>query len=373
MEVPWALPDIGSNELSEVTDCVESTWVTMGPRVSELEEKLADYIDVNHAIAVNSGTAALDVALKSLEIDPQDEVIVPAMTYIATANAVRYQHANPVFADINSTTYTLDPESVRQQLSEDSSAILPIDYGGQCADYEHLQRIAEEEDIALIGDAAESLSASYDGEMAGSLADISVTSFHAAKLMTSVEGGMIFTDDAKLAERCRIIRNQGEHPEKKYHHQELGHNYRLSDLHAAVGLAQFDRLDEIIDQRETIAEFYMEHLQPISDQIVLPTVSPQNEHAWFLFSILSESRDLIRKHLNEHGISTRVTWPLPAHKQPVYSDQHGDETYPISESFANGVLSLPMYHSMNEEEMKYVVERLIEAVDAYVDDKYELE
>lgn len=373
MDIPWALPHIGDEELEEVVDCVESTWVTMGPRVEEFEEKLSNYVGVDHAIAVNSGTAALDVALKALEIDSDEEVVVPTMTYIATANAVKYQYATPAFADIDPQTYNLDPAAAESKITTDTAALLPIDYGGQCADYDRLGEIADQNNLHLVGDAAESLSAKQNGKMAGSLADISITSFHAAKLMTSVEGGMVFTDRGDLAKKCRVIRSQGEDPDAKYHHPELGHNYRMSDLHASIGLAQFSRINEIIEKRTEIAEYYNEHLAPLADDIVLPSVKDKNEHAWFLYSILTENRDQVQEHLEENGVGTRAPWPVPAHEQPVFEEEYGDESYPIAERFCDGVLSLPMYHQMDHEEMKYVVETVREAVDLYVEEKYDLE
>jgi len=373
MDIPWALPYIAEEEVEEVYECVESTWVTMGPRVERFEKELADFVGVDHAIAVNSGTAAIDVALKALGITPDDEVVLPAMTYIATANAVRYQHATPVLADIDANTYNMDPEQAAENITEDTAALLPIDYGGQCADYDRFRDLADEHDLHLVADAAESLTAEQNGRRSGSLADISITSFHAAKLVTTVEGGMVFTDVDELAEQCRIIRSQGEDPEAKYHHLRLGHNYRMSDLHASVGIAQYDRIDDIIEKRGEIARYYNDHLEPLSDEIVLPSVADKNEHAWFLYSILTENRDEVQSYLDDNGVGTRVTWPLPVHDQPMYREEFRGESYPRSERFGDGVLSLPIYHGMTTDERKYVVERVHEAVDRYVEDRYELE
>lgn len=366
MDVPWALPHIGDKEYEEVSDCVESTWVTEGARVEKFEERLSEYVGVDHAIAVNSGTAALDVALKAIGIEPDDEVIVPAMTYIATANSVSYQHADPVLVDIDPVTYNIDPGKIEENITDNTAALLPIDYGGQCADYDRLGDIASKHDLALIGDCAESLSASRNGKMAGSHADISITSFHAAKLMTSVEGGMVFTDDEDLAERARIIHNQGEDPDEKYRHPVVGHNYRMSDLHASVGLAQFERLDEIVEQRQFIADYYNEHLSDLDGQIKRPTVPPANDHAWFLYSILVENRDDVQDYLENEGIGTRATWPYAVHQQPAYEDQFSSENYPVAERFADQVLSLPMYHDMGEDELEYVIEKVHEAVETHV-------
>lgn len=372
MNVPWAVPDIGRAETEEVTETIESTWITMGDRVENFEDRLCKFIGVDHAIGVTSGTAALDVALKAIGIEANDRVILPAMTYIATANAVRYQHAAPVLADISPETYNIDPNAVRDRISQDTDAILPIDYGGQTADYEALRSLADKHDIALVADCAESFSAAYDGEMAGSLADVSITSFHAAKMLTTAEGGMVFTDDDEIARRCRIIRNQGEDPQKKYRHIELGHNYRMSDLHAAVGLAQLERVHEFAETRERIAGLYTSRLGEYSDRIKLPSPVTDTDHSWFLYSIVLENREKVRQYLDERGVGTRVTWPIPVHQQPIYASQYADQSYPVAERFSDGVLSLPMHNQLTIEEADYVADTLVEAIDKYVDSEYEL-
>lgn len=365
MDIPWAQPYISGEELEKVTDCFKSGWLSMGSKVEKFEQSLAEYVGVSGAIAVNSGTSALDVALKAIGVEPRDEVIIPAMTYIATANAVKYQHAKPVLADIKLDTYNVDPEAVREKITEDTKAILPIDYGGQCADYDALQDIADDNDLYLVGDTAEGLSAEQNGRKAGALADISITSFHAAKLITSVEGGMIFTDDPELERRCRILLNQGEDPNQKYNHVMLGHNYRMSDLHASVGLAQFNKLEEISKKRKEIATIYTELLQDYSDAITIPQVKPKNDHAWFLYSILISERDQIQADLKENGIDTRITWPKAVHQQPLYENTYPGQSYPNSEEFANKVLSLPMYHEMSKEKQEYIAQHLLNSLEVH--------
>lgn len=372
MDVSWAVPDIGEEETAAVEETVESTWVTMGDKVREFEERLGEYVGVEHAIAVNSGTAALDVALKAVGVGPEDDVLVPAMTYIATANAVRYQHANPVFADIGPTDYNLDPARVHERITADTTALLPIDYGGQCADYDALRTIAEEHDVSLVADCAESFSATYDGERAGSLADVSTTSFHAAKMLTTAEGGMVFTDDGEIARRCRIVRDQGEDPDERYRHVELGHNYRMSDMHAALGLAQLERMDSFIERRERVAAYYDERLCDETDLIRLPADLDGRENSWFLYPIVTENRERVQQYLAEHGIETRVTWPIPVHQQPIYEDEHGQETYGVAERFADGVLSLPMHNRLTMEQAEHVVDTLTDAVDRFVSEPYDL-
>ena len=362
MRVPWAKPYIGEEELDEVVDSIKSTWVTMGPKVKKLEEGLSGYLGVKHAIAVNSGTAALDVALKALDVKPGDEVIIPAMTYIATANAVLYQHAKPVLADINPDTYTIDPEDVSRKITNKTKCIMPIDYGGQGADYDALMRIAEEHADHLVVDGAASIGGEYKGRKLCSFGKIAITSFHAAKIMTTVEGGMVFTNDDELVRRSQIIRNQGEDPQKKYYHTLLGHNYRMTDLHAAIGLAQFRRLADILRKRADLAEYYSKNLQDCADVIKLPYVAPYNKHAWFLYTILVDNCDAVEEYCKSKGIDLRRSWPIPIHKQPIYRDIIGNTSYPVAEKVSARVLNLPMYYTMIQEEQNYVIKHLKDAV-----------
>ncbi|MFC1992234.1 DegT/DnrJ/EryC1/StrS family aminotransferase [Chloroflexota bacterium] len=362
MRVPWAMPYMGKEELDEVVDTIKSTWVTMGPKAKRLENEISNYFGVKHGIAVNSGTAALDVALKMIGIQAGDEVIIPAMTYIATANAILYQHARPVLADIDRNTYTIDPEDVLKRITNKTKCIMPIDYGGQGADYDALTRIAEEQGVHLVVDGAQSIGGEYKGRKLCSFGEISTASFHAAKVITSIEGGMVFTDNDELANRARIIRNQGEDPQKKYHHTFLGHNYRMTDLHAAVGLAQFKRLDDIIRKRASMAEYYTQNLQDYADIISLPYVAPHNKHAWFLYAILVNDCDKVEAYLRSKGVDTRRSWPLPIHKQPIYHDIFSNASYPVAEEVSQRILNLPMYYAMTREEQDYVIKHLKDAV-----------
>lgn len=361
-KIPWALPFIGEEEENEVADTVRSTWVTMGPKVERLEREVAAYIGVKHAVAVSSGTAALDVALKALGIGPGDEVIVPALTYIATANAVMYQHATPVLADIDPRTFNIDPNDVMKRITPKTKCIVPIDYGGQAADYEALIDIAEKYGLLIVEDGAESLGGQHKGRKLCSFGAVSTVSFHAAKVITSVEGGMVLTDDPHLAERARIIRNQGEDPVNKYCHTLLGHNYRMTDLHAAIGIAQFRRLDDVLRKRAEIADYYTEQLRELEGIITLPYVDAANRHAWFFYPVLVKNREVIVQYLAEKGIDTRIAWPLPIHKQPIYRNLLGQVHCPVAERIADSILNLPLYYEMTEEELRYVVIHFKDAV-----------
>ncbi|MGH2683830.1 MAG: aminotransferase class I/II-fold pyridoxal phosphate-dependent enzyme [Actinomycetota bacterium] len=360
--IPFAVPNLGEEEECEVVDAFRSTWLSMGPRVRAFEEQVASYLGTKHAIAVNSGTAALDVALKVLGIRPGDEVIIPAFTYIATANAVLYQHAVPVFADIDPRTFNIDPNEVVERITAKTKCLISIDYGGHSADYDALRRITEEHGIYLLQDGAHSIGADYKGQKLCTLGAINTISFHAAKVVTSIEGGMIITDDDDFASAARIIRNQGEDPAKKYHHVLLGHNYRMTDLHAAIGLRQFARLSDLLKKRKEVADYYTRQLNELRGAVTIPHVEPEITHAWFFYPILVNNRDEVVHYLKSKGIDTRIAWPLPVNKQPVYAPTHGHLHYPVTEAVSSRILNLPIYPEMTDRDLDYVIIHLKDAI-----------
>lgn len=362
MKVPWAKLHLTDDETNEVLSVMKSGWLSQGPKVKAFEQQMASFVGTKNTIAVNNGTSALDIALKVLEIKPGDEVIVPGSTYIATSNAVLYQHAVPVFADIESRTYNIDPADVRRKITKKTKAIIVIDYGGQAADYAELSKIAKEHGLYLIEDGAPGLGGIYKGRKLCSFGDIATTSFHIAKVFSSIEGGMIFTDNDKYAEKCRIIRSQGEDPNQKYNFPLLGHNYRMSDLHAAIGLAQTtpDRMSSVLGWRMKSAEYYTSKLKSL-DGVVLPYVASENVHAWFLYPILISNRDKVRAHLLERGIETNVSWPRPVYAQEPYREFRKD-ICPVAEDFSKRVLCLPMFYGLTQAEQDHVVASLTEAL-----------
>tara|TARA_Y100000310_G_scaffold316318_1_gene367879 strand:- start:14523 stop:15632 length:1110 start_codon:yes stop_codon:yes gene_type:complete len=360
MKIPWAKPYLGEEELNEVIDTIKSTWISKGPKVEKFEEIVKNLIGVKHCIAVNSGTAALDVALKVINIKPGDEIIVPAFTYIASANSILYQHATPVFAEIDKKTFTIDLEDVRKKITGKTKAIIAVDYAGQGPDYEKLKQIVQGTNIKIIEDAAPGFGGKQKGKMLCGFGDIGITSFHTAKIFTSCEGGMLFTDNDDYAREARIVLNQGEDPNKKYHHPRLGHNYRMSDVHASIGIAQLNRFEQVLNKRERLAENYTQGLSVISDKITLPYIEMGNKHAWFLYPILLENRDLVKEELNKRGIGAIVSWPLTIYQQPYF--EKFKTICPIAEETTKKILCLPLYYEMDQEEQNYVIENLIEIV-----------
>ncbi len=360
MQIPWVKPTFGEAELNEVVSVMKSGWLTQGKKVKDFENQLADYVGVKHAVAVNSGTAALDVAFKAMEIGPGDEVIVPAMAYMATVNAVLFQHATPVFADIDPDTFNLCPKAIEKKITSKTKAIACIDYAGQSVDYDGLRKLTNKYGIKLIEDGAAALGGFFNNKKLCSMGDVSITSFHMAKTFSTIEGGMVFTDSDDYAHKARMIRSQGESPINKYCHCVLGHNYRMTELHAALGLVQTkpDRIESIIGVKRKIADCYLQKLGGCSE-IKLPYVGKNCGHAWFLFPVLVNNRDSVRLMLSRKGIETNISWPMPAY-ETVYCKKYFQELCPVTEDVTKRVLCLPIFHSMQQVEQDYVIETLLE-------------
>ncbi|MBP1467046.1 DegT/DnrJ/EryC1/StrS aminotransferase family protein [Candidatus Chloroploca sp. M-50] len=360
VRIPWARPAFGEAEIASAVAALHSNWLTMGPRVAAFEQQLAALAGRRYAVAVSSGTAALDLALAALGIGPGDEVIVPAMAYIAAPNAVSYQGARLVLADVDPKTWTLDPADVVRRITPATRAMLSLDYGGAPAHHEALTTLAEAHGLALVVDAAESLGACFKQRQTVAYGQVAITSFHMVKILTSIEGGMIFTDDQALAERVRLLRNQGEDPQQKYCHLAIGNNYRLSDLHAAIGLAQIPQLEARLTERARLAARYQAHLAHLPIQ--LPCLLPGATSTWFLYSVLVPNRDDVQAALASCGIETRVSWPLPVHRQPCYQALVSCSRFPVAEHMAAHVLSLPLYVGMRDDEQDEVCAALEDAL-----------
>jgi len=352
-EVPWARPYFDTAESDAVNRTLATGWLSQGRNVEALEERLRELTGASFAIAVSSGTAALDVALKLMNVEPGDEILVPAFAYIASVNCVLYQGATPVFVDVDRDTYNMSAESARERITPKSKGMVVIDYAGQAAGWDELRSLAVEHGLFLVEDAAPALGGRYRGRALGTIGDVGITSFHTAKTFTTVEGGMLFVHDAGLEARARRIRSHGESPDTKYRHLELGHNYRMTDLHAAVGLAQLTRYSDVLADRAKAADHYSEHLQQLKGLIV-PKVLPENDHAWFLYAILVDQRDQVRERLAEMGIGTNVSWPYAAYKQP-YLERYYSGPCPVTEEICRKVLCLPMYYGITPPQLDHVI------------------
>ena len=362
IKIPWAKPEIGAEELDAVTQVFKSDWLTTGKRVKALEEKLSDFLDIKHSIAVSNGTDAIDVVLKTIGVKAGDEVIIPASSYIATASAVSYQNAIPVFVDIDPKSMNINPAKVRQAISDKTKAIIFIDYGGYPAQGDEVRAIASEHNIPVILDGAHSIGTFYKGKTTISQSEVSTMSFHMAKTFTTVEGGMIFTKNDDWAEEIRIRINQGESGKKKYDHVLLGTNARMTDISAAIGLEQFKKLDWILSSRKNIAEIY-DNFFSQTDSIIYLSDSEISRNSYFLYPIQIDERDYIANQLLEkYGIDTRISWPKAIYEQALYSS--GDNPFKKydcsnTELSTRRILNLPLFPSMTEDQVAYVSESLM--------------
>lgn len=378
--LPYARQDISDADVAAVTEALRSDWLTTGPRVPAFEEALAAATGARHAVAFSSGTAALHGALASLGLAPGDEVLTTPLTFAATANAALYVGAEPRFADVDAATLLVDPAAVGAALTARTRAILAVDYAGQPADYEALRAVADGAPggpIPILADAAHSLGATRGGRAVGTLADLTVLSFHPAKILTTGEGGAVLTDDAGRAAFLRRFRNHGIATELAarrdwtYAMVELGYNYRLTDVMAALGTSQLGRLEAFLAARRRLAARYREALAG-HWALDLQAVDPAAEPAWHLFVVLLRldrlraDRAAIYHALRAEGIGVNVHY-IPVHRHPYYRDRYPalEGRLPVAEAAYERLLTLPLYAAMTDRDLDDVVAALLKVTTAY--------
>ena len=357
VHLPVAEPFLGEKELLYVTEAVLTGWISSaGKFVAQFEEMFAEFCGSRYAIATSSGTTALHLALLALDIGPGDEVIVPTLTFIGTANAVTYTGARPVFVDSEAESWNIDPDQIEKAITLRTKAIVPVHLYGHPANMDRILEIAAHHGLAVIEDAAEAHGARYKGRRVGSIGDIGTFSFYGNKIITTGEGGMITTNRADLVESIRILRDHGMSRERRYWHPVLGYNYRLTNLQAAVGVAQMEKADAILSAKRRIAQTYNEALREVPG-IILPPEAPWAYNVYWLYSILVDAgvcgatRDDLITRLKEQGVETRPLF-LPLHTQPIYNS---GERLPVAESLAATGLSLPSAVGMRLEDVARVV------------------
>jgi len=357
MNIPISKPLIDGAEISRVVEVLKSGMIVQGDVVEEFEEKFSIYTGVENAIAVSNGTTALDIALKAVGIEEGDEVITSPFTFIATANAILFQKAKPVFADIEDKTYNIDADSILERISPKTKAILGVHIFGHPFDTKSITKICQDHNLILIEDAAQAHGAEYDGKKVGRFG-IGCFSFYATKNMTTGEGGMITTSDASIAEKCRLIRCHGEN--SKYNHILLGYNFRMTNIQAAIGLAQLEKLEYFNDRRRKNAEFLNRHLRV--EGLVKPCEVKNVKHVYHQYVIRLEdefpmTREEFMNYLRGHGIGCAIHYPIPIYRQPLYLDLGFGETMcPVAEDASSRVLSLPVHPGLTQEELRYIVE-----------------
>ena len=360
IKVPIAKPIIGEEEIENVVEVLKSGMIAQGPKVAEFEEKFAEWVGAKYGIAVNSGTAALHVALLSCGIGKGDEVITTPFTFIASGNSIVYTGAKPVFADIDLKTYTIDPNSIEDMITENTKAILPVQLYGQSADMDEINEIAKKHDLLVIEDAAQAHGATFKGNKVGSLGDMACFSFYPTKNMTTSEGGIITTDDEKLAENARMFRAHGA--SIRYHHDAIGYNFRMTDISAAIGLAQLNNIDMFNDKRIENAAYLNEGLKDV-DGVVTPYCVPESKHVYHQYTIRVEkgNRDEWVNSINECGVGTGIHYPIPLYNQPIYKELGFEGDCPNAELAADNVISLPVHPSLTKEDLDLVIEAVKDA------------
>lgn len=371
MEVPLSRPDVGEAEIEAVLAVLRTPFLSMGERVVQFERAVAEYVGARHAIAVNSGTSGLHVLVCSLGIGEGDEVITTPFSFIASSNCILYERAVPVFVDIEPRTLNIDPDLIEARIGPRTKAVLPVDAFGQPGRLDEIKRIADRHGLPVLEDACESLGSEYRGIRAGSgsFCDGAVFAFYPNKQITTGEGGIIVTDREDIARLCRSLRNQGRGEANVWlSHERLGYNYRMDEMSAALGLAQMQRIDQIVGERQRVAEMYSERLGKVSG-VEVPYVSPDVGMSWFVYVIRvdrSVDRDGVMAHLRQSGIGCRPYF-TPIHLQPFYREMFGYRGggFPVTEDAARRVIALPFFNKLASEQVDYVVEKLREGIELY--------
>jgi dTDP-4-amino-4,6-dideoxygalactose transaminase len=341
---------MGEEEKHAVWEALASGSLAQGQRVRELEERFAGLVGVPHGVATSSGTTALQLALLGLGVGSGDEVITVPFTFIASATSILHTGARPVFVDVDERDFTMAVDRVEAAITPRTRAIMPISLYGQPADMPAIADIAERRGLAVVEDAAQAHGASIDGRLSGSWG-VGAFSFYPTKNMTTAEGGMLTTADPELAERMRLLREHGMRV--RYHHEVLGYNFRMTDVHAAIGLAQLPKLAAYNARRRAIAARYDTDLAGV----ITPAVRPGVTHVYHQYTIRVQRRDEFVERLGEQGVGTGVYYPIPVHRQkPLLALGYGDQEFPVSERLAADVVSIPVHPSLTDAEVTTVVE-----------------
>jgi perosamine synthetase len=378
--LPYGHQSIDEHDITAMVEVLRSDWLTTGPAVQAFENEVAEFVGAKHAVAVSNGTAALHAAMYALEIGPDDEVIVPTMTFAASANAVVFQGGTPVFVDVEPDTLLIDPTQLEAKITSRTKAIVAVDYAGQPCNYDAVSGIASRHGLPVVADACHALGATYKGRPVGTLADLSTFSFHPVKLITTGEGGLITTDNERLSERMRIFRNHGittDHRQRAekgswfYEMADLGYNYRLTDFQCALGLSQLRKLGDWIVRRQKIALKYDEAFAGVPALEPL-AVRGDVSHAYHLyvvklnFEVLKTDRATIFAALRAEGVGANVHY-IPVHLHPYYRRQFntGPGLCPVAERVYEQILSLPVFPAMTDEDVGDTVTAVRKVVEAY--------
>ena len=356
-KIPLYIPSLTGNEKKYIDECLDTTWISSkGKFIKEFEDKFCEYTGAKYASAVSNGTVALHLALETLRIGNGDEVIVPTFTYIASVSSIVYTGAEPVFADSLYNTWQVNPDDIRRKITSKTKAIMPVHLYGHACEMDEIMRIAKEHKLFVVEDCAEAFGTEYKGKSAGTFGDLSAFSFYGNKTITTGEGGMVITNDSGLHERVNHLKMHAVSNGKEYWHDEIGFNYRMTNICAAIGVAQIEHADKIIEMKIKNAELYNEMLAGLPVEPL--TESDNTVHSYWMYSILTENTDTrnsLRKFLSENGIETRPTF-YPVHTMPMFRNKY--LKYPVAEDIAFRGISLPSWPDLKKESIIFICDTI---------------
>ena len=361
--IPGAHPVLSGNERKYVDECIDTAWISsVGRFIQAFETEFGRFIGSPHALGCCNGTVALHLALLGIGCGPGDEVIVPTLTYIASANAVTYCGATPVFVDVDPRTFNMDPAQVAARITPRTKAIMPVHLYGHPADMDPIMALAEKHNLRVIEDAAESHGALYKGRKTGSIGEIGVFSFFGNKIITTGEGGMLTTANPDLAARMKLLRGQGMDLQRRYWFPIVGYNYRMTNIEAAIGLAQLEQIEDHLEARRRVRRWYDERLRDLTEFVQVPVEEGWASHSFWMYTIIlgdnvvaGLTRDEFMARLDADGIETRPVF-YPMHVLPPYLDRAG--RYPVADRLAAQGVNLPTHGKLTEEDVEYVVSRI---------------
>lgn len=364
--IPVAAPALGGKERTYVLDCLDSTWISSsGKYIEQFEEGFATFCGVRHALSCTNGTAALHLALMAIGIGPGDEVIVPTLTYVATANAVTYCGARPIFVDSEPETWNLNPTLIEEKITPRTKAIVVVHLYGHPVDMDPVLKAGRRHGLFIIEDAAEAHGAEYKGRLAGSLGDIAIFSFYGNKILTTGEGGMVVTNSENLAQKVRRLKGQGMDPERRYWFPIVGYNYRMTNIQAALGLAQLEKVEWHLKRRREIAMWYYKYFRDARG-LILPVEKKWAQNVYWLFCVILDEnvlmeRDEIMRLLMEQGIETRPFF-YPMHSLPPFQAIAEGCFFPVADRLASRGISLPTWSGLTEKEVAYICKTLLSRI-----------